>query len=111
VPDRLRLRQRADDLRTTRARSQASSGRVATPCSESGVGRHAHLALVHTSIEHSRDWCRSLLILDCQELAAQQAPHLINWCSRLLKMTIAPCGNCPTNHRFRDCAALLFPGT
>ncbi|AUT44490.1 resolvase (plasmid) [Aeromonas sp. ASNIH5] len=54
-----------------------------------GVGRHAHLALVHTSIEHSRDWCRSLLILDCQELAAQQPPHLINWCIRLLKMTSA----------------------
>ncbi|OZB72275.1 MAG: hypothetical protein B7X30_00005, partial [Thiomonas sp. 13-64-67] len=33
------------------------------------------------------DWCRSLLILDCQELAAQQPPHLINWCIRLLKMT------------------------
>ncbi|EFE2071104.1 resolvase, partial [Escherichia coli] len=45
-----------------------------------GVGRHAHLALVHTSIEHSRDWCRSLLILDCQELAAQQPLHSINWC-------------------------------
>ncbi|EFB4720742.1 resolvase [Escherichia coli] len=53
-----------------------------------GVGRHAHLALVHTSIEHSRDWCRSLLILDCQELAAQQPLHSINWCSRLLKMTV-----------------------
>ncbi|HBY5877297.1 TPA: hypothetical protein MIZ39_22460 [Klebsiella pneumoniae] len=53
-----------------------------------GVRRHAHLALVHTSIEHSRDWCRSLLILDCQELAAQQPPHLINWCIRLLKMTL-----------------------
>ncbi|PVW71956.1 resolvase, partial [Klebsiella pneumoniae] len=22
--------------------------------------------MVHTSIEHSRDWCRSLLILNCQ---------------------------------------------
>ncbi|RVQ99922.1 resolvase [Enterobacter hormaechei] len=50
-----------------------------TPCS--------HLALVHTSIEHSRDWCRSLLILNCQELAAQQPLRPINWCSRLLKMT------------------------
>ncbi|OZB70548.1 MAG: hypothetical protein B7X30_08170, partial [Thiomonas sp. 13-64-67] len=36
------------------------------------------------------DWCRSLLILDCQELAAQQPPHLINWCIRLLKMTSHP---------------------
>ncbi|OPE09777.1 hypothetical protein APA50_32235 [Pseudomonas aeruginosa] len=52
-----------------------------------GVRRHAHLALVHTSIEHSRDWCRSLLILNCQELAAQQPLRPINWCSRLLKMT------------------------
>ncbi|EFA3421229.1 resolvase, partial [Escherichia coli] len=51
-----------------------------------GVRRHAHLALVHTSIEHSRDWCRSLLILNCQELAAQQPLRPINWCSRLLKM-------------------------
>ncbi len=41
----------------------------------------------HTSIEHSRDWCRSLLILNCQELAAQQPLRPINWCSRLLKMT------------------------
>ncbi|EBS4270033.1 TPA: resolvase, partial [Klebsiella pneumoniae] len=41
-----------------------------------------------TSIEHSRDWCRSLLILNCQELAAQQPLRPINWCSRLLKMTI-----------------------
>ncbi len=36
----------------------------------------------HTSIEHSRDWCRSLLILNCQELAAQQPLRPINWCSR-----------------------------
>ncbi|HBZ0872688.1 TPA: resolvase [Klebsiella pneumoniae] len=42
----------------------------------------------HTSIEHSRDWCRSLLILNCQELAAQQPLRPINWCSRLLKMTL-----------------------
>ncbi|RRW09096.1 resolvase [Stutzerimonas stutzeri] len=55
-----------------------------------GVRRHAHLALVHTSIEHSRDWCRSLLILNCQELAAQQPLRPINWCSRLLKMTKPP---------------------
>src|SRR5690625_7297464 len=41
----------------------------------------------HTSIEHSRDWCRSLLILNCQELAAQQPLRPINWCSRLMKMT------------------------
>ncbi len=54
---------------------------------ERAFGRHAHLALVHTSIEHSRDWCRSLLILNCQELAAQQPLRPINWCSRLLKMT------------------------
>ncbi|NCC02300.1 MAG: hypothetical protein EOM34_16920, partial [Clostridia bacterium] len=33
------------------------------------------------------DWCRSLLILNCQELAAQQPLRPINWCSRLLKMT------------------------
>ncbi|EBI7140151.1 TPA: NTP-binding protein, partial [Klebsiella pneumoniae] len=39
-------------------------------------------------IEHSRDWCRSLLILNCQELAAQQPLRPINWCSRLLKMTL-----------------------
>ncbi|QBC34058.1 resolvase [Pandoraea sp. XY-2] len=68
-----------------------------------GVRRHAHLALVHTSIEHSRDWCRSLLILNCQELAAQQPLRPINWCSRLLKMTkSAPCGDRPTNHRYLD---------
>ncbi|HAG8873399.1 TPA: hypothetical protein GE065_25235 [Escherichia coli] len=30
----------------------------------------------------------SLLILNCQELAAQQPLRPINWCSRLLKMTI-----------------------
>ena len=92
VPDRLRLRQRADDLRTT-ARTlpslirQSGHALLGNPW---GVGRHAHLALVHTSIEHSRDWCRSLLILDCQELAAQQPLHSINWCSRLLKMTLLP---------------------
>ncbi|ECG3833316.1 recombinase family protein, partial [Salmonella enterica subsp. enterica serovar Typhimurium] len=28
---------------------------------QQSLRRHAHLALVHTSIEHSRDWCRSLL--------------------------------------------------
>ncbi|QGY23113.1 resolvase (plasmid) [Escherichia coli] len=55
-----------------------------------GVRRHAHLALVHTSIEHSRDWCRSLLILNCQELAAQQPLRPINWCSRLRELT-HPC--------------------
>ncbi|QFH85669.1 resolvase [Enterobacter hormaechei] len=54
---------------------------------QQSLRRHAHLALVHTSIEHSRDWCRSLLILNCQELAAQQPLRPINWCSRLLKMT------------------------
>ncbi|HBP6173182.1 TPA: hypothetical protein L5994_05895 [Pseudomonas aeruginosa] len=47
--------------------------------------------MVHTSIEHSRDWCRSLLILNCQELAAQQPLRPINWCSRLLKMTLTAC--------------------
>ncbi|MCD3131842.1 recombinase family protein, partial [Klebsiella quasipneumoniae subsp. similipneumoniae] len=26
---------------------------------QQSLRRHAHLALVHTSIEHSRDWCRS----------------------------------------------------
>jgi hypothetical protein len=36
MPDRLRLRQRPDDLRRRRARSHASSGRVATPCSAIG---------------------------------------------------------------------------
>ncbi|HBP5983462.1 resolvase [Marinobacter fuscus] len=56
---------------------------------QQSLRRHAHLALVHTSIEHSRDWCRSLLILNCQELAAQQPLRPINWCSRLLKMTVA----------------------
>ena len=50
---------------------------------QQSLRRHAHLALVHTSIEHSRDWCRSLLILNCQELAAQQPLRPINWCSRL----------------------------
>ncbi len=55
---------------------------------QQSLRRHAHLALVHTSIEHSRDWCRSLLILNCQELAAQQPLRPINWCSRLLKMTL-----------------------
>ncbi|RBZ13099.1 resolvase [Klebsiella pneumoniae] len=50
-----------------------------TPCS--------HLALVHTSIEHSRDWCRWLLILRCQESPAHLALRPVNWCSRLLKMT------------------------
>ncbi|EBY1217798.1 recombinase family protein, partial [Salmonella enterica subsp. enterica serovar Typhimurium] len=24
---------------------------------QQSLRRHAHLALVHTSIEHSRDWC------------------------------------------------------
>ncbi|EEO1333791.1 resolvase [Escherichia coli] len=46
------------------------------------------LTLQQCRIEHSRDWCRSLLILNCQELAAQQPLRPINWCSRLLKMTI-----------------------
>ncbi|VCW39080.1 Putative transposase (identified by ISEscan HMM) [Klebsiella pneumoniae] len=54
---------------------------------QQSLRRHAHLAL-RTSIEHSRDWCRSLLILNCQELAAQQPLRPINWCSRLLKMTL-----------------------
>ncbi|HAJ6405018.1 TPA: resolvase [Escherichia coli HVH 101 (4-6859844)] len=58
---------------------------------QQSLRRHAHLALVHTSIEHSRDWCRSLLILNCQELAAQQPLRPINWCSRLLKMTLFGC--------------------
>ncbi len=89
VPDRLRLRQRTDDLRTT-ARTLPSLIRQSGHAlfwNPWGVRRHAHLALVHTSIEHSRDWCRSLLILNCQELAAQQPLRPINWCSRLLKMT------------------------
>ena len=60
---------------------------------QQSLRRHAHLALVHTSIEHSRDWCRSLLILNCQELAAQQPLRPINWCSRLLKMTVASKSN------------------
>ncbi|MBN0008845.1 hypothetical protein JTL71_32435, partial [Pseudomonas aeruginosa] len=51
---------------------------------------------VHTSIEHSRDWCRSLLILNCQELAAQQPLRPINWCSRLLKMTLCTHGGQPS---------------
>ncbi|MBK2548021.1 resolvase [Klebsiella variicola] len=47
-----------------------------------------NLALVHTSIEHSRDWCRRLLILGCQEPYAHQALHPVRWCGRLLKTTI-----------------------
>ncbi|MCW8162978.1 resolvase [Stutzerimonas stutzeri] len=50
-----------------------------TPC--------PHLALVHTSIEHSRHWCRGLLILRCQEPSSHLALCPVNWCSRLLKMT------------------------
>ncbi|TXH86061.1 MAG: hypothetical protein E6Q71_07240 [Pseudomonas sp.] len=46
-----------------------------------------NLALVHTSIEHSRDWCRRLLILGCQEPYAHQALHPVRWCGRLLKTT------------------------
>ncbi|ECM9022774.1 hypothetical protein AAP43_23920, partial [Salmonella enterica subsp. enterica serovar Enteritidis] len=61
---------------------------------QQSLRRHAHLALVHTSIEHSRDWCRSLLILNCQELAAQQPLRPINWCSRLLKMTTGDRRHC-----------------
>ena len=64
-----------------RARSQASSGRVATPCS--GIRGCPSPCSPRfgaiTSIEHSRDWCRSLLILNCQELAAQQPLRPINW--------------------------------
>ncbi|HBP5172445.1 TPA: hypothetical protein L5674_006374 [Pseudomonas aeruginosa] len=48
-----------------------------------------NLALVHTSIEHSRDWCRRLLILGCQEPYAHQALHPVRWCGRLLKTTLA----------------------
>ncbi|OWI26522.1 resolvase [Pseudomonas aeruginosa] len=48
-----------------------------------------NLALVHTSIEHSRDWCRRLLILGCQEPYAHQALHPVGWCGRLLKTTAA----------------------
>ncbi|TXZ25808.1 hypothetical protein FXE70_04010 [Vibrio cholerae] len=66
---------------------------------QQSLRRHAHLALVHTSIEHSRDWCRSLLILNCQELAAQQPLRPINWCSRLLKMT---CMNIFQTHKKRS---------
>ncbi|ASG52653.1 hypothetical protein CES94_27755 (plasmid) [Escherichia coli] len=47
-----------------------------------------NLALVHTSIEHSRDWCRRLLILGCQEPYAHQALHPVRWCGRLLKTTL-----------------------
>ncbi len=73
---------------------------------QQSLRRHAHLALVHTSIEHSRDWCRSLLILNCQELAAQQPLRPINWCSRLLKMTIrAICGDVQENGGFLDRSA------
>ncbi|MCO3604549.1 hypothetical protein FA157_32620 [Pseudomonas aeruginosa] len=42
---------------------------------------------MHTSIEHSRDWCRRLLILGCQEPYAHQALHPVRWCGRLLKTT------------------------
>ncbi|EOV8412242.1 hypothetical protein ACOR70_004118, partial [Providencia stuartii] len=48
-----------------------------------------NLALVHTSIEHSRDWCRRLLILGCQEPYAHQALHPVRWCGRLLKTTFS----------------------
>ncbi|KAA2295519.1 hypothetical protein F1C11_26020, partial [Pseudomonas aeruginosa] len=42
---------------------------------------------VHTSIEHRRVSCRGVLISGCQEPYAQQASCLVDWCSRLLKMT------------------------
>ncbi|MCO6434392.1 MAG: hypothetical protein J5I87_08925 [Nitrosomonas nitrosa] len=48
---------------------------------------HVHtLALVHTSIKHSQDWCGWLLISGYQESSAQQPLRPINWCSPLLKM-------------------------
>ncbi|NBK41377.1 hypothetical protein EON09_22910 [Pseudomonas soli] len=43
--------------------------------------------MVHTSIEHRRVSCRGVLISGCQEPYAQQASCLVDWCSRLLKMT------------------------
>ncbi|MBI2779486.1 MAG: aminotransferase class V-fold PLP-dependent enzyme [Gammaproteobacteria bacterium] len=46
-----------------------------------------YLALVHTSIEHSRDWCSRLLKSGCQEPSAQRALSPVSWCSRLLKTT------------------------
>ncbi|KAA2291646.1 hypothetical protein F1C11_35320 [Pseudomonas aeruginosa] len=42
---------------------------------------------MHTSIEHRRVSCRGVLISGCQEPYAQQASCLVDWCSRLLKMT------------------------
>jgi len=43
---------------------------------------------VHTSIEHRRVSCRGVLISGCQKPYAQQASYPVEWCSRLLKMTV-----------------------
>ncbi|MBA9901796.1 resolvase [Burkholderia cepacia] len=59
-----------------------------------GIGRHAHLALVHTSIEHRRVSCRGVLISGCQEPYAQEASNRAEWCSRLLEMTAAEAKKC-----------------
>ncbi|AWT34041.1 resolvase [Pseudomonas aeruginosa] len=55
-----------------------------------GIGRHAHVALVHTSIEHRRVSCRGVLISGFQEPYTQQASNRADWCSCLLKMTALP---------------------
>ncbi|QEO86267.1 hypothetical protein E3D14_23495 (plasmid) [Aeromonas salmonicida subsp. salmonicida] len=44
--------------------------------------------LVHTSIEQSRGWCWRLLRFSCQKSAAQWLLRPVNWCSRLLTMTL-----------------------
>ena len=72
-----------------RARSHALfwQGGYAVLGNRYGIGRHALLTLVHTSIEHRRVSCRVVLILSCQESYAQQASNHTDWCNRLLKMT------------------------
>src|SRR5690606_18968254 len=67
-----------------------------------GIGPHAHLALVHTSIEHRRVSCRGVLISGCVKPYAQRASYPVEWCSRLLKMTFDWFGNCPEYERLLD---------
>ena len=45
------------------------------------------LALVHTTTEHSRDWCIGLLTFFCQKSYAQTVSNPVSRCSRLLKTT------------------------
>ncbi|OYW90314.1 MAG: hypothetical protein B7Z23_10160, partial [Pseudomonadales bacterium 32-61-5] len=86
------------------------------------IGRHAHLALVHTSIEHRRVLCRGILISGYQEPYAQQASNRAEWCSRLLKMTehLPGYDETPTNaahclpcHAFTAsaCACAAYPSS